>query len=745
MGGFTLDPSVLETSFLELLRRRRLSGKYVYNGGASVRQERELAERYAGHDEKAIRDPVHIVGRPIHVVDDSVLTLLRRLRFTLHIDIDGTDPLNVVSGTLARGLYLFGAGGPPHFIGRVTSSTATAAGRELVVEDFSFTWPGTSYTIDRLEITIERPSWFGQAVANATFVSAGAGRRYGPYAAAQESIYFHNVEVEVDREDGAADTEPYNTHTHPDRPVDLPQENLTLESVFAKSGIGMTRSAGSNIINTADAGGNNRWSEQELHDAMEAHWSAFANVPQWKMWIFLAELADSNTLGGIMFDGDIDEPGGVDRQGTAIFTLCPFFHTAGGAYPQANPPAAEAAQRELFFDLIHETGHAFNLAHSFQKTSVFEPGDAAWNAPSWMPVTHRPQALSWMNYPDQASPGAGNSAKWFYDQFRFRFDDQENLFLRHAPDSYVQMGNSAWFHNHGRVAEHTIDRRLELTVRTLKATVELGEPVVAELKLKNVSNEPVLVHQNLDPSDGLVEMAVTNPRGERRPFLPVAHARSFVLPVALDPGKSFYQAVNLTIGHFGCPFKEPGPYRIEASFSNRDGTTAAAVMHIYVRPPADFDGARTASELFNARVGRVLYVGGSRVMEDANDRIDWVMKRLGEKHTAAYYLSSVRALPQSKSYKLLGGKANSIKLAQPDPDYVERTLTPVVDRVEESADSLGHILFRKVVDAYTDCAAAAGKKTRGREAQSTMLGLFEARGVIPAVTAEVKQRISELK
>jgi len=76
---------------------------------------------------------------------------------------------------------------------------------------------------------------------------------------------------------------------------------------------------------------------------------------------------------------------------------------------------------------------------------------------------------------------------------------------------------------------------------------------------------------------------------------------------------------------------------------------------------------------------------------------------------------------------------------------VERTLTPVVDRVEESADSLGHILFRKVVDAYTDCAAAAGKKTRGREAQSTMLGLFEARGVIPAVTAEVKQRISELK
>jgi hypothetical protein len=56
----------------------------------------------------------------------------------------------------------------------------------------------------------------------------------------------------------------------------------------------------------------------------------------------------------------------------------------------------------------------------------------------------RPQALSWMNYPDEASPGAGLNATWFYDRFRFRFDDGENLFLRHAPARFVQMGNEAW-------------------------------------------------------------------------------------------------------------------------------------------------------------------------------------------------------------------------------------------------------------------------------------------------------------
>ena len=138
--------------------------------------------------------------------------------------------------------------------------------------------------------------------------------------------------------------EPVSTLVHPDRPADLPSENLTLESAFGKAGIRITRSAGSGtIVDTTEAGTNNRWNYSELHDSMQLHWDAFANKPQWKMWLFLAELADDDGLGGVMFDGEIDEPGGVDRQGTAIFTKCPHFHTVAGGYIQANPPKEEAA------------------------------------------------------------------------------------------------------------------------------------------------------------------------------------------------------------------------------------------------------------------------------------------------------------------------------------------------------------------------------------------------------------------
>ncbi len=744
--GGAMSDIIIQPDLINILPwlRFQYSGRYVYNGGASAREELRMAEERIGHNLAVLDQPIYALDEPIYApsaispINPAILELLQRLRFTLHIDIDGTDPLNVVSGTVARGLFLIGSP-PPHFIGRVTSNTVSGGARNLVVEDFSFTWPGTSHVINRLEISLTG-NFFVTPTASVTFIATATGQRYGPYTATRESPYFRDVEVEVDVEDGAVPCEPYDTHTHPDRPADLPKESLTLEKVFARAGIRITRSAATDTISTAEAGPDAFWSEQELHDAMESHWSAFANTPQWKMWIFLAERAADPGLAGIMFDGDINEPGGVDRQGTAIFTLCPHFHTAGGAYPQANPPAAEAAQRELFFDLIHETGHAFNLAHSFQKHL-----GAPWTPPAWMPLATNPQSLSWMNYPDLASPGSGNNATWFYNQFRFRFDDSENLFLRHAPGSFVQMGNAAWFQNHGRVARETLDRRLELRLRTRAPVVELGEAVILELRLKNIGPEPVTVHRNLSPTDGFVEVAVTNPRGERQPFVPIVHTRAQVVKQVLEPGQALYQAINLTVGQLGFPFKEPGAYRIEASFTNLDGTTAAAVMQLYVRPPSNYETLPVASELFNARVGRVLYVGGSRLMEDVNEKIDWVCQRLGPQHPTTYYLSATRAMPQAQPFKLVEAETDTVRVLPPDPELVERALRPIVQQPESAADALGHIVYRRTVDVYTDAAVECGKRAAARKAQRELLALFEQRNVVPQVVEEVKERAAELK
>ena len=704
-----------------------LSGRYSYGGGVGRGRGASVREYLERPPLDVLNDPIYDLYEPIYRAPESTSTP-NSIGFTLHIDIDGNDPLDVVSGTLA-----VGTNPSTHFLGRVTENTVSCGTVALSVQDLSLTWPGTSTVIENLKIRLLCRLTGPQATVE--FIAHG--RSFGPFKADRESPYFRDVEFEVDCEDGAVDVEPFNTLTHPDRPADLREEDLTLETAFARSGIKVTRSLETNVIDTSEAGSNNRWNQMELHDAMESHWSGFHNQPQWKMWIFLAQLADDDGLGGIMFDANIAEPGGVDRQGTALFTKSPFFHSVSGKYIMANPPEAEAVKRELFFNLIHESGHAFNLAHSFQKTH-----GAPWQAPSWLPMQSDSQALSWMNYPDQASPGL--NATWFYDRFRFRFDDAENLFLRHAPEKFVQMGAEDWFNNHGRVTRGSLDRRLQLSIRGLKSMVEFGEPVVLELKLKNACDEPMTVHQNLDVCDGFVELAVTNPSGVRRPFIPIFHTRMRVENVVLEPGNALYQSVKLAIGQLGCPFKQPGPYRIEASYVNTDGGTAAGIMQLWVKPPANYDDWPTVKELFEAHVGRVLTIGGSRLMEDVKERLCWVSKQVGKAHPIQHHVANTICLPLARPYKVLGRGKSSIKVLEGDPEQVRRTLEPSVHD-PEAANTVGHIEFRRVVDIYTECAVETRKRTAARKAQENLLRLFEQRSVIPSVIDGIKGRVAELK
>lgn len=723
----------------------QFSGTYEYEGGAHTGGRRTRA---GGTEpgEAALRNPIYRLDQPVYLEEPPDANVAARdetgFRFSLAIDIDGTNPLKVVSGSVAFGPAV-GATPPAHFIGRVSRNAAASKGRKITVDDFALEWANPRSQITRLEIAVTG----SQAVApsaKVTFVDVAQNRRFGPFTVKQSSQYFHEVEVDVDRETNAVVPDPLSTHVHPDRPNDLAESKMTLESAFASAGIRITRSA-DQPKTVGGSGADHVWNYSELHDSMVLHWEAFANVPQWKMWIFLAERADDDSLGGVMFDGDIDEPGGVDRQGTALFTRCPFFHTPDGEYAAANPPAAEAAKRELFFNLIHETGHAFNLAHSFQKHL-----GRAYKPPAWMPLASNPQALSWMNYPDSATPGGGSSnASWFYRRFRYRFDDTELLFLRHAPDRYVQMGAEAWFKNHARIARESLDPRLQLSIRVRKPMIEHGEPVLIELKLKNVSGGPVPVHENLDPSDGLVEMAITNPSGERRPFLPFDHTRRRLKPRVLEPGKeALYGLVDVTMGAFGFHFKEPGAYRIEASYANVDGRTAAAVLQIYVQPASSYSAVPVINEIFDARIGRALYVEGTRIQDEVNGKIDWIRRRLaeaiGERNPIEAHLRAARFKPMMQPASVIEPKSNTVRTVDEQPDAAVNELEPVlVERAAETADTMGHIWYVQMVKAYGRAAHRAGQTDKAHEAQTRLVDLCHKRGIVESVTREAEQMLAE--
>jgi hypothetical protein len=703
----------------------QFSGRYTYSSKLSTNQ---LTASRLDPDSalRAFQDR----GAPDAIPSASGLSW-----FTLHVDIDGANPLNVVSGVFGKGEPV-DAPAQIHFIGRVRANEPTATGLSLVVEDVDVAWPGSNARISRLTLSVHHSASRG-TWAEVIFHDTLQELSFGPFDAIQESLWFREVEMDVAVETGAATVEPYDTHTHPDRPAKLPRERMTIESAFAKAGIRMIRSPKSGyIVDTSEAREDGRWSTLELHDSMQLHWDAFADNPQWKLWLFVACLSEHEHMGGTMFDC-------VGRKGVAIFTRCPYFYSTEGGYIVMNPPVEAAVKRELFFNTIHEMGHAFNLAHPSERTE-----GKPWKTPVWMRGRSSKHVVTWMNYPDLPTRYiAGANATWFYKRFTFQFDKHELLFLRHAPDHFVAMGGKPSYQNRGRVALGSIDCPLRLSLRTGKNTYELAEPIVVEIQLSNVSDQSVLVHRNLDPSDGMVELSVIDPDGLENCHVPMIRNRSHLDTLMLEPGSALPSvSVRMTVGAQGSSFKRPGAYRVEARYTDLDGGTTAAAIQFDVRPPADPDVAPVVNELFNDRVGQVLCVGGTRVMQDVNDKLDWVLDRLGMRHPISMHLTAVRYTPMMQSTKLIVPGESRVQTLDPEPDaVVEHLAEVVIEQSHMAAQTMGHIYFQEVVDAFTRAAMKTGAQRLALQAQERLVGLFKSRDTPPSIAAAAESRMVQLR
>src|SRR6266542_1017035 len=89
-----------------------------------------------------------------------------------------------------------------------------------------------------------------------------------------------------------------------------------------------------------------------------------------------------------------------------------------------------------------------------------------------------------MNYPYRVPPGPETV---FFQNFGYRFSDNELLFMRHAPYRFVEQGNALWFDHHAfQGANISAEAGLQLVVRVNRprAEFEFLEPMVIELQVK---------------------------------------------------------------------------------------------------------------------------------------------------------------------------------------------------------------------------------------------------------------------
>jgi len=475
-------------------------------------------------------------------------------------------------------------------------------------------WKGT-FPATTVKIEVAWGSGRAMGPAAVIFEAEGADRRLFTCDRTSNSFRELSLEVAVCESVNTPPILPqYHVASHPNRPSDLTPRGMGFEAAYAEAGIQVTIRPDRRIVDDS-APEFVSWTSAELHDALETYYSrANAGGPQWDMWGILATRFETPSVGGIMFDTSAESGGagqGPERQGFAIFRSHLWFDNLKNA-PPTNAAEAEAA-RQFLYTWVHEAGHAFNFLHSWDK--------------------NRPDALSWMNY-DWRYDNRNGAGK-FWSRFRFRFDDEELIHLRHGDRSAVIMGGDPWgsegnmltspaaaCHQFapGAMVQAEGDMPLEVLLKS-KAYFDFLEPVQIELRLRNLlSGYPLAIDTNLDPDYGAISVFIRRPDGRVVQFSPVTCK---LAPPAIkklkygaeDDGKGFDRhsvLLSLAYGSSGFYFDHPGQYLVRVTYQGPgDLLCPSNILHIRIGTPIDRDHDRLAQDFLRPEVGLNLAFDGS--------------------------------------------------------------------------------------------------------------------------------------
>jgi hypothetical protein len=632
----------------------------------------------------------------------------------LRLDVDGRYPLAAASGEMDWGFQ-----SRVHW---VASLAATGPGR----------WRGTLWYVDGSTqlfpyrtVSVEAVPGSGAPELAVSF-GAGEGQALSQrYRFA--SPYLREVELELDYTEDATPVLQVGTHDHPIHPATLARETLTLQNVFERAGFEVRTPAGS-LVPLDAAGAGHRWNDSELNDAMQVYWSRFDARAQWSLWFLFAALhEDGEGLGGIMFDSS----GPQQRQGAAVFTES-FIRT---------PPAGDAngaawVERMRFWTACHEMGHCFNLAHSFQK----ELG-----AP-WLPLVPKADERSFMNYPFRFPGGPQR----FFSEFEYRFSPGELLFMRHAPERFVEMGNAAWFDDHGFEQASSPAGGLVLEVRANRreARFDFLEACVLELKLSNPSDEARLVDAHALGLSHQMTVVVKRDGHPARLFRPMSHRIWKAPRTVLEPGGRMYETLFVGADRDGWLVAEPGCYTVQVALDVGGERVVSNPFRLRVDRPASYEQENLAWDLFSTDVGRVLAYDGSRRLESANDTLREVVDRFPHGR-AAVHARVALALPHARDYKLLdavsarpGGSAGrQIHVVSADPERARRELHgALLTEPDAAAEALAHKDFRYYVDALSRVLEETGERGQAAEAQRQLRDTLARRRVPRRILEQIRER-----
>ncbi|MFI6868998.1 hypothetical protein [Nocardia sp. NPDC050406] len=615
----------------------------------------------------------------------------------------------------------------------VDSPTVTRSADEIVVAGTVRYWRRTANPPVTVRITV--PSTGPVTVEFATGTTTASYRCDYRSDAFRETVFELDYAASVNV---APHVPAYDTHGHATRPGDISRRTLTIESAYREAGIGVRIDPERTVIDDS-AAGFTRWSAAELHDAMAAAFSAYGDRwPAWSLWGMQAGTFESPDVGGVMFDAAADFGGAgraPERQGFAVFRDHEWFRDLVTGAPGS--PAQAAAMRHFLYTWVHEAGHAFNLLHSWDKS--------------------RPRALSWMNYDWRYDRITGPDRFW--SDFRFRFDDEELLHLRHGDRAAVVFGGDPWATGEHWESPPTpgvpSNRSLELLLRA-PAYFSFMEPVEIEFRLRNPLPVPQTVDTRLEPHYGTTSVLVRTPDGRTVRFRPVMCLYGRPVTQVLAPAGNaeecpdrYSALVPLTFGRDGFVFDQPGRYLLRATYSDGVRQTVSNTLAVRIGQPATREQDRFAADFFDPRVGLALTFGGSmspflasgmRTLTEAADR--FADQDFGTK-AAVTLAKSVGSDFFART--IADGDDRMVRRHRADPAAALAITEPGLRRYRDATEPTTSIGYNELVALRANLHIANGDPGLAARELTTLADDLSHRGVNPTVLRDIRAKAQAVR
>jgi hypothetical protein len=396
-----------------------------------------------------------------------------------------------------------------------------------------------------------------------------------------------------------------------------------------------------------------------------------------------------------------------------------------------------AKQNRLFlWTFIHEIGHAFNLPHTWQRT--VNPDSAS---------------ESFMNYPWGYTGGAwATRENDFWANFRWEFDNVELIWMRHQDRNDVIFGGRDWIgDNLSRYVFPDIETHgapLELEVRT-RGLYELGEPVRVELKLKNISAQPLPVQPHLQPEDGLTTFYLQRPGGAFVRYVPPVLGVRAPESVELAPGQSIYQTALLSYGAKGFQFEQPGQYLLRAYVEMPGlGMLVSKLVRLRIIAPTQRSTEELAHLLFSREAAKLLYFGRTNRYPRLISELNEATRKYAKSDPALVrHLHAALGTNQERRFKHVISKEGKRVVVSRAPElklfatHMEAALELLPGREVTAFDN---ITFNRLSTVLAEGHLQLGNRAEAEKQLRKSLAYLERQGATEAVLKDYRERIERM-